>query len=422
MRVGDDQGHAYILERGPFVISVLFVVVFLIAVPLAVRQLEEIGDPRADRLLGLLRRATFPAIALLAVAYALGVSLTSGLLAVPWLVVASIGALAAGIAVLSLARHEPRALLRPARHHVAWAALVYLAIGAGNAAADRFGIQPFGFAPTIVLLTAVHFHVAGFVLLVAGLDVERVRPSRITLVALASVVVGMPVTAAGFFGVPLANLLGALLVAGGGAGIGVGLVRASSLRRGIPARVLSVVAGLSLLLAMPLAVAYAIGQATGSLWLDIPVMARTHGALVVLGFAIPATVGMAMDRRIDEGRGLALLPRPKGRGRLWPYLLGLVVGLIFGFAWLTGGTVAWALGLAAVALLALDQRRSVLVPVALVGFGAATMAVLLFADARCQIDCVGPDLTPWLLVGGGTLALGIVFILWNVLRTKAARP
>ena len=84
--------------------------------------------------------------------------------------------------------------------------------------------------------------------------------------------------------------------------------------------------------------------------------------------------------------------------------------------------MAWALGLAAVALLALDQRRSVLVPVALVGFGAATMAVLLFADARCQIDCVGPDLTPWLLVGGGALAMGTTLILWNVLHMRAARP
>ena len=151
-------------------------------------------------------------------------------------------------------------------------------------------------------------------------------------------------------------------------------------------------------------------------------MARTHGALVVLGFAIPATLGMAMDRRIDEGRGFAVRQRQIGRGRLWPCLLGLGVGLTFGVAWLTGGTVAWALGLAAVALLALDQRRSVLVPVALVGFGAATNAVLLFADARCQIDCVGPDLTPWLLVGGGALAVGTVLILWNVLRVRAARP
>lgn len=277
-------------------IVALFLAGGVVGVPLSLRNLDRLDDRLADRLLGGVRWAAIAAILALAVAFAVAPPL-AGILALPWLILASVGAVAAGLDALSVVRRDWRAIVRPSRRHAVWAALVFLAVGAAHVTADRFGVRPFGFAPTIVLLTGVHFHIAGFVLLVAGLETERRRPWIGTRLCLTSAIIGIPVTAIGFFGVPAAALLGALLVSVGGAGIGVGIVRAAGRRRSVPARWLARIAGLSLLVAMPLAAAYAIGQIAGASWLDIPTMARTHGALNVIGFAIPVAVAMELERR-----------------------------------------------------------------------------------------------------------------------------
>ncbi len=276
-------------------IVTLFLAGAVVAVPLSLRALDRLVDPLAERLLRVARWTALPAIVTLAVTFALAPPV-AGIFAIPWLLVASIGALAAGLDALALARRDWRAIVVPNRRHAVWAALVFLAVGAGHATADRFGVQPFGFAPTIVLLTAVHFHIAGFVLLVAGLEAERIRPWLATRLGLASAIVGIPVTAVGFFGIPAAALLGALLVSFGGAGIGLGILRAAGNRANVAGRWLARVAGIALLVAMPLAAGYAIGQALGVSWLDIPIMARTHGALNIVGFAIPVAIAMALER------------------------------------------------------------------------------------------------------------------------------
>ena len=86
-------------------------------------------------------------------------------------------------------------------------------------------------------------------------------------------------------GTPVASWLGALLVAGGGLGIGVGLVRAAGLGQTPWSRRLTLVAGVSLLISMPLAIVYATGTWLGASWLDITAMASLHGTLNVAGFA-----------------------------------------------------------------------------------------------------------------------------------------
>ena len=170
-------------------------------------------------------------------------------------------------------------------------ALGFLAVGAASLVLDRAAIRPFGFATTIVLLTAVHFHVAGFVLTLAGALVARARPGAASRLALGTLVVGTPLTALGFFGFPLVNWVGALLVAAAGLTIGlaeVGLARAGDAS---PSRRLIGVGGATLLVTMPLAAGYATGSAFGIALLDIPAMAAIHGTLNILGFAIPSMVG-----------------------------------------------------------------------------------------------------------------------------------
>jgi len=79
----------------------------------------------------------------------------AALLASAWLVVAGL------ISIHGLSRllsHRARTL---AEISVS-AGLVYLAVGSGWLIMSRLGLQPLGFGDTIVLLTAVHFHYAGF--------------------------------------------------------------------------------------------------------------------------------------------------------------------------------------------------------------------------------------------------------------------
>jgi hypothetical protein len=146
-----------------------------------------------------------------------------------------------------------------------------------------------GFDERIVLLTAVHFHVAGFVLVLSGELLRRRSPGRLTTAGLAVLIVGIPTTAAGFLGVEFASLGGAWLVAGGGLAIGVGLIAAgrpvNASRLSRPA---TAIAGGALLLSMPLAAGWATASWLGIGFLPLAVMAATHGALNVFGFAIPA--------------------------------------------------------------------------------------------------------------------------------------
>jgi hypothetical protein len=169
--------------------------------------------------------------------------------------------------------------------------LGFLIVGIAWLMFDRLGIRPIGFPTLIVLLTAVHFHVAGFFLTLAGLIVLRARPSLAVAAAVLAVSVGAPLTAFAFLGVASVGWIGALLVAVGGIGIGLGQIRSASRVAAGTARAGLLVGGATLLVTMPLAAAYATGTTFGIPVLDVPAMAGVHGALNVLAFAIPTAIG-----------------------------------------------------------------------------------------------------------------------------------
>ena len=272
-------------------ITLVFLIAVSIGVPLALGMLGSLGDARTDRSFARLRRAVLPAAIALIGAFAIQPGPIAGLLTLPWL---AVGVGAATLALLAAARDERRT--RIGRRHAVWAAMLFLAIGAGHAMADRLGISLLGFSPLIVLLTAVHFHVAGVILVTAGLRAMDARGTGIAVAGVAVLIVGMPVTAVGFIGIPIASLVGSIAVASGGLAIGIATLHALPTMRRRGATVLGGVAALSLLLAMPLAVAYAVGTWSGSTWIDLPTMARTHGVLNGLGFAIPAMVAWRIER------------------------------------------------------------------------------------------------------------------------------
>jgi hypothetical protein len=208
-------------------------------------------------------------------------------LAVPWFAVAVVGTAVAGLRWLGGTR---RVL------DLAWvAAPAYLAFGAAWLVLDRAAVEPAGVAPPFVLLTAVHFHYAGFV---AALLVSLVRTRaghaspRGTTVAVIAVVGAPPVIAAGFALVGVLQIVGAVVLT-------AGLLLAAwlTMRLVVPgvedrtARVLLIVSSLAVVLPMVLAVQWAVGWNYGTPALSIPVMARTHGVLNAVGFSLCGVLG-----------------------------------------------------------------------------------------------------------------------------------
>ena len=273
-------------------IVALFLVAPLVVVPLGLRLLPVDDDMLARRLAGTAIRASVPSGALLGIGFVLPAGLVAAALTIPWLTVA---ALTATAAVIGLTR-DPT-LLRPGIRHATAAARLFLAVGATFALVDRLGFRPFDFPATIVLLTAVHFHFAGFVLPIAGALGYSRHPARWIELALGVVILGIPLTALGFFGLPIVNWAGSMLVACGGFGIGIATWVVAGHLATRPARLLARIAAASLLLAMPMAATYSSGVLSGTTWLDLPTMARIHGSLNALGFAVPVIVAWSLDAR-----------------------------------------------------------------------------------------------------------------------------
>lgn len=287
-----------LLERpGPFDpgwIATLLLLAPLVLVPLGTGLVER-GDwepaargAKASRSLHLARALQLPAAALLAAAYLLRQGPAAAILALPWLAVTGI------IALAGLLRLRERGLRAPLRGGglALGAGLVYLVVGAAWAVSDRLGFRPLDFPAVIVLLTAVHFHYAGFVLpIVTGLAAGRTG-GRVAAVATLGVVAGVPLVAVGItttqLGLgPWIEALAAWTVAGAGALVAWLHLRLAFRPSHPPlARVLWTVAALSLLAGM------ALGALYGSRFhlpqvrpLDIAWMQALHGAANALGFA-----------------------------------------------------------------------------------------------------------------------------------------
>ena len=213
----------------------------------------------------------------------LGQGAAAALLALPWLVACVAGALLAARSWL------PERDLRGAIWPIAAG---YLVVGAGWLLCDRAAFEPAGFAAPFVLLTAVHFHYAGFTAtLLAACVLRRLPDDRAALTAAAATVVAPPIVAVGFTFVGLLQIFGAVLLTAG-----LWALAFVTLRRIAPslsgaAKVLLVVSSLAVLLPMLLAVQWAAGNNLGTPALSIPAMAQTHGVANAVGFALLGVLG-----------------------------------------------------------------------------------------------------------------------------------
>jgi hypothetical protein len=224
-------------------------------------------------------------------AFYLPAGMGAGLCTLPWL----------AMTATLLAR--PPALW--AADRLAAAAWVYLVIGAAGLSGERFGLAILGFEAPWVLMVGVHFHFAGFVMLVL---LHRLRPGRVLA---AHAIAGMAVLPLAIIAArhapdggarltaQIAEAAAAMLLAGIGLVIAWRQARhARREMRGL-ARAFMLISSLALLASMPLAMLHGL-RPTG--WLDaltLPWMWALHGSLNAL-VALP--LALLAWRRTPENR------------------------------------------------------------------------------------------------------------------------
>jgi hypothetical protein len=175
-----------------------------------------------------------------------------------------------------------------------------------NAAAwlvfDRFGYQPMGFSPWIVLLTGAHFHYAGFALTLSLALLLMENPeNRWAKTASLGVLSGVVLTATGIMTTQFGYTHFIETVAGVWMSTSAFLAGIAFILRGPSeksnARYLFMIGGFCLLLAMILAFFYALRPIFPISFLTIPTMQAVHGSLNALGFGTLTLFGFALQRK-----------------------------------------------------------------------------------------------------------------------------
>ncbi|WP_262179107.1 YndJ family protein [Haloarcula laminariae] len=211
-------------------------------------------------------------------------------LAAPWLLVTGLLGLAA------LARTAERGGVALPETAID-AGLAYVSVAAVALLLYHLDIT-FYFGPTIILLTAVHFHYAGFVLpVVTGLTGRSGHLDSPLWRSLVGVILAGPAIIA--IGISFSPLIE--VVAVGGFTVAVALFGWFVLLRIAPTRsrrqaVLLGASAVALPLSMALALGYGVATFSGlALGLDIATMVALHGSLNAFGFALLGLVGWRLE-------------------------------------------------------------------------------------------------------------------------------
>jgi hypothetical protein len=169
---------------------------------------------------------------------------------------------------------------------------LFPAVGAAWFLSHQAAWFPLGFDPLIVLLTAAHFHHAGFTLpLMAGLN-AKASPGCWTRFSCVAILAGVPLVAAGItcthFGVlSFVEPFGVTVLVLGALGVAVSQIRRGMERKhsGL-VRAGFVISGVSLLSAMILAMGFGLRHVVPNWALTMPQMWMIHGTLNAFGFGL----------------------------------------------------------------------------------------------------------------------------------------
>ena len=229
-------------------------------------------------------------------------------LSLPWLLVTVL------VALLGLQRILKRGLA-PIEETAIDAGLLYLPVGGGWLVLSSAGITPMNFKPEIVLLTAVHFHFAGFsAAVIAGLAGralkggaalnESLRPFALKAYRAAAgiVIIGPPLVAVGIMGSPIIEVISGIALSVGMLLLALSLVLIALSGHELLPKLLLCAAALSLTATMALSMTYATGEYLEEELISIATMVATHGVVNVLGFTLCGGLGLALLLRGRDGQ------------------------------------------------------------------------------------------------------------------------
>lgn len=184
------------------------------------------------------------------------------------------------------------------------ASLIYLPVGCAWLVASRYGLTPMGFQEPIVLLTAVHFHFAGFAapLLARATASIFTRPSRAITRAMlkivaAGVICGPGLLAAGFVAGPHTKLVAAFIVAFSEVSLAAFFLAALRATASRDAQLLLLVSAASVFFSMAFAVVWAVGEFPLQPFVHLDEMAKFHGLANALGFTLCGLLGWILALR-----------------------------------------------------------------------------------------------------------------------------
>jgi hypothetical protein len=289
-------------------IELLFLFGPLVIVPLGMELGRLMGG--TGRFEKLARRLQPVGAGMVVVAMCLPPGRRAGLAAAGWMLVCGLmaGSGVVGLVRSSLTRSSlTRSSWRDADRSVrATLALAQMDLGVGGAwlVASRLGMRPMGIQEPIGLLTAVHFHFAGFataMIAAATLQfVERRGVSGLSqswLKPVVLLVAGMPVVvAAGFVISPVVKMAAAILFSTSVAALAIAVRAYGRKAEDATARILLQVAAGAVFAGMVLSASYAVADYAGSEVLTIPQMARTHGILNAVAFCLAGLLGWLVEK------------------------------------------------------------------------------------------------------------------------------
>ncbi len=242
----------------------------------------------------------WPVVAGFAVSYILGPSPLAAVLAVPYLLMATVIMLLR-VAKLFVSRQYSLTSL------VAVVVLLYWVTGAVWAVFYMGDVHPFDFDATIVGLTAAHFHVAGFVIGVVALQIGTFHPNRFSRALLWAVLLGMPLVAAGIvltkcgYNPAFEWITGTLFAGLGMVVAGWQINTFTQKQYPLPARRYWAVGGACLFIGACMAFLYALRFYAPLSWITIPNMKIWHGTLNGIGFGWLSLRGwLANSRSLSE--------------------------------------------------------------------------------------------------------------------------
>lgn len=224
---------------------------------------------------------------LLSIAFALPAQWSNGILALPWL----------GWSLWLVARHSR--FNRPATTFFS-TALLFWAVAAAWAVAHVSAWHAFGFPPIIVLLTAAHFHYAGFALmLITALAYRRFPSLRLKLLGYfivgSTAAVALAISAARFIKSAEIEAIPGIAMAAAGAGVAIFHMRKAAGQNQLTAWCWRVGSTL-LLFGMLLAATYAMRSFAILPSLSIPKMYAWHGSLNALALLL-ILIGWTLNKK-----------------------------------------------------------------------------------------------------------------------------